>query len=332
MFYFDRRKRTGFTLIELLVVIAIIAVLIALLLPAVQQAREAARRSTCKNNLKQIGLALHNYADTHKVFPPGIIADGPSNGWAWGTMLLPFLDQTAIYNQINFNLPPEDTNGNSNLIMTSIPVSLCPSDVAPPTATDPTVTEQATTSYCASAGSNHYIGHCDLTSEEMFFHNSQNRFRDIIDGASNTVMVGEVQWRIGTYPSNTNAIRNTQRWYGANVQVPWRWFGGCGLSTTDADYRRSFAFMRTAVLPINHLHVGGDVWWDLSTHTFGSAHTGGAHFLFGDGAVKFLSENIESRSNNQWWPNHSASSFSPSVFQGVYERLHAINDGHPVSC
>ncbi|MFG0295400.1 MAG: DUF1559 domain-containing protein, partial [Maioricimonas sp. JB045] len=107
-------RRRGFTLIELLVVIAIIAILVALLLPAVQQAREAARRSQCKNNLKQIGLALHNYHDTHGSFPPGYIAryvsatdpasaeTGP--GFAWGTMILPFLDQSPTYNQLNFSL------------------------------------------------------------------------------------------------------------------------------------------------------------------------------------------------------------------------------------
>jgi prepilin-type N-terminal cleavage/methylation domain-containing protein len=106
--------RRGFTLIELLVVIAIIAVLIVLLLPAVQQAREAARRSSCKNNLKQIGLALHNYHETQGVFPPGYItADvtAPQNaspGFAWSLMLLPFLDQSPLYKHFDFSEPADD--------------------------------------------------------------------------------------------------------------------------------------------------------------------------------------------------------------------------------
>ena len=106
-----KRTRKGFTLIELLVVIAIIAILIALLLPAVQQAREAARRSTCKNNLKQIGISLHNYHDVHNAFPPGWIAvenNSPNiegeSGFGWGTMLLPYMDQAPLYQQMDFTV------------------------------------------------------------------------------------------------------------------------------------------------------------------------------------------------------------------------------------
>src|SRR5688500_4365529 len=108
-------RRRGFTLIELLVVIAIIAVLIALLLPAVQQAREAARRTQCRNNLKQIGLALHNYHDVHNTFPMGYCAgmtyvDGASDtspGWSWATYILPQLDQGPLYNQFNWSAAPD---------------------------------------------------------------------------------------------------------------------------------------------------------------------------------------------------------------------------------
>src|SRR5262249_62367086 len=105
------RRRLGFTLIELLVVIAIISVLVALLLPAVQNAREAARRSQCRNNLKQIGIALQNYHAACNMFPPGYIAGVPypatSNGWSWCSQILPYLDQSPLYDQINFQLPVE---------------------------------------------------------------------------------------------------------------------------------------------------------------------------------------------------------------------------------
>src|SRR5258708_31972905 len=128
-----RSRRTGFTLIELLVVIAIIAVLVSLLLPAVQQAREAARRSQCKNNLKQIGLALHNYHDSFSVFPPGYIAGSPfvdgetdtSPGWSWASMILPQLDQGPLSASINFSLPIQ-APANANAIPTTFPFPLSP--------------------------------------------------------------------------------------------------------------------------------------------------------------------------------------------------------------
>src|SRR3982751_6362028 len=113
-FLAPRRRREGFTLIELLVVIAIIAILIALLLPAVQQAREASRRAQCRNNLKQIGLALHNYHDALRVFPPGRLLNivaGNGHCFSAYAYLLPHLDQAAIYNQINFAANPDDTAG-----------------------------------------------------------------------------------------------------------------------------------------------------------------------------------------------------------------------------
>src|SRR5579872_386881 len=128
-------RRTGFTLIELLVVIAVIAVLIGLLLPAVQQAREAARRTQCKNNLKQIGLALLNYESSFRIFPPGYIAgsafiDGQTDtapGWSWGAMILPQLDQEPLQSTINFSLPVQAA-ANAPAIQVSLPAFVCPSD------------------------------------------------------------------------------------------------------------------------------------------------------------------------------------------------------------
>ena len=128
------RRRTAFTLIELLVVIAIIAVLIALLLPAVQAAREAARRTQCTNNLKQMGLGLHNYHDAIGTFAPGLIAkldpttfDNAGPGWGWASMILPQMEQPAVANAINFSLPIEAT-GNATARLTKINTFICPSD------------------------------------------------------------------------------------------------------------------------------------------------------------------------------------------------------------
>ena len=135
------RDRRGFTLIELLVVIAIIAILIALLLPAVQQAREAARRTQCKNNLKQLGLALHNYHDTHGTFPFGWMAGNDLNVSCWGIMLLPYLDQGNLYNNWNSSVPAFNeavalfqpataVQGNLNVIATPLAMYKCPSSTA----------------------------------------------------------------------------------------------------------------------------------------------------------------------------------------------------------
>ncbi|MCB1129315.1 MAG: DUF1559 domain-containing protein, partial [Verrucomicrobiae bacterium] len=125
-------NRRGFTLIELLVVIAIIAILIALLLPAVQQAREAARRTECKNKLKQLGLALHNYHDTFRAFPAAFYrGTTTSPGWGWGTMILPYIDQAPLYNQWVMTVS-YDNGQNQTARRTKLAAYKCPSDLAYP--------------------------------------------------------------------------------------------------------------------------------------------------------------------------------------------------------
>jgi len=129
-------RRAGFTLIELLVVIAIIGVLVGLLLPAVQQAREAARRVSCNNNLKQIGIALHNYNDTYKNFPPHGIGHQTNRAWAWGALLLPFMEEVSTFESLNIDTSnPDSTDpsdaANANAIRTVINGYICPSDLTP---------------------------------------------------------------------------------------------------------------------------------------------------------------------------------------------------------
>ncbi len=201
--------RRGFTLIELLVVIAIIAVLIALLLPAVQQAREAARRSQCKNNMKQLGLAIHNYADAFGAFPPGRIVyvaptddhtasansnstTGTGNCFSAFAQLLPQLDQGPLYNQINFNSGP-DTTPNNGPSTVHLPMFQCPSDSGIPALAQGTGMV-GVTNYVMNTGTTFPVslnnpGSTAVTG--VFFENSNVRFADISDGTSQTICISE---------------------------------------------------------------------------------------------------------------------------------------------
>ncbi len=266
----ERKRRRGFTLIELLVVIAIIAILIALLLPAVQQAREAARRSTCKNNLKQMGLALHNYHETNKMFPIGHLYRGNfdnitnnafgGSGFAWSYSILPFIDQGPLYEQFI----PERSIGtapNITLAQTFIPIFSCPSDDKPTNRDRRAIAQAATTSYKGAGGSyDQFQGGIPGANANKLRHNGvfdrDNRGEptdeaDIKDGTTNTFMVAEVKWDM-----NNNGV-NIARLYGDNKSATELWADG----GTDTVLARGIAAM-------NWTEPEGNVDWEI---TAGSA-------------------------------------------------------------
>jgi prepilin-type N-terminal cleavage/methylation domain-containing protein/prepilin-type processing-associated H-X9-DG protein len=281
-----RDVRRTFTLIELLVVIAIIAILIALLLPAVQQAREAARRTQCKNNLKQIGLALHNYHDTFNAFPSGWIGveDGmPTahegiNGIGWGAMILPYLDQSNLYNQFNANVAIEDPL-NDAFRLNTLEVFRCPSDPQPDRfeieeegSPGTVICELPIANYLGAFGTFELDG-CEnppgtapvqangqCVGDGTFYHNSRVLIRDFVDGTSNTLIVGE---------RKTNAELG---WYST-------WVGR--VAEGEEAFQRILGSLD---------HVPNDP----ASHfdDFSSQHEGGAQFLLGDGHVRFVSENM----------------------------------------
>lgn len=302
-----RRRVRGFTLIELLVVIAIIAILIALLLPAVQQAREAARRTECKNKLKQWGLALHNYHDTYRVFPPGAMGlntsstageyntTNPRNNFPWIVHVLPFIDQAPLYNTFNFNLFYNDTTGtptNQSRRDEQFPLLHCPSartaDRKPSTAS-----EGWTTHYYGVAGakgplpapltgnypmrsqtSNFSSDHGGEARGGILYRQSSVSMRDILDGTSNTFMVGEISSRNPAGWSNS---------YRAWIQ---------GASNGDHGFA-SYACKNVRSPISNSGYSGGNANRLFNDVRFSSNHTGGAQFVMADGAVKFVSENID---------------------------------------
>ncbi len=275
----SRSRRSGFTLIELLVVIAIIAVLIALLLPAVQQAREAARRTQCKSNLKQIGLAMHNYEESFRRFPPGYIANADATattpGWGWSAMILPQLDQSPVYNQINFNLPIEHPT-NAAPLKTMLATYLCPSDIYdsgpfPITTSGGMQVVLVTPScYVGCVGNDDSDVADNVTpGNGLLFRNSNKRIADITDGASNTILVAERSWSQakGTWVGapNTGRLRSGEKY-----------------SFTPIDEPSSFHILGHA----HWINVKDDP--DGGMDDFSSLHIGGAHALFADGSVHFL--------------------------------------------
>lgn len=335
-------SRSGFTLIELLVVIAIIAVLVALLLPAVQQARESARRSQCKNNLKQFGIAINAFEENYGNYPLGMI-DDDGKSFGWGTYLLPYVDQNTIYENLinagfwNFprgglplkdpvtslgfgttGAPTTDTTGNIHIqtdqaplnrfMTTVLPGFVCPSDTLP----EKDNNGFGKSNYCGSSGS--YAGTAGTATtgdwvtcasgnmraqcNGIFLYANENttglvvKVRDVTDGTSNTIAIGEVSESSTVHRLKTDA-GSFPLWAGGNNN------GGCnGWQTAGGHLRLAGATTLGAamytgpVFPINSPGIGLGTSPHVSDASFGSKHVGGAQFLFTDGAVRFLSENM----------------------------------------
>ena len=327
MLFAHRRpyRKTGFTLIELLVVIAIIAILVALLLPAVQQAREAARRTQCKNNLKQMGLALHNYESTHSTFPPGFIsiatttfdAGGSSNqavdesgpGWGVFAMILPFIDGANLNNNIDYNLSIIDP-ANAAARSSKISSYLCPSDtfddlvtvfegdsVAGTVTNTVIVDDLGPVSYVGSlagadANAPGYQGRYEEPGFNGMFHrNVAVRIRDITDGTSNTIGIGE---RSGMFVNNG--------WAGVIDERAGAATGGVTIHTDDIVQQRGLAGpqVRPAITMVG-VHVrsggpGGPGSTSGSPGGFWSPHVGGCQFLLMDGSVRLIGQSIDIQS------------------------------------
>ncbi len=270
-------RRAGFTLIELLVVIAIIAILIALLLPAVQQAREAARRTQCTNNLKQIGLAFHNYHDSFSKFPLSSIETGNSRSSAF-VAVLPYLDQTNAYQLYNFSLGNSDP-ANLAVVSQRIPAYLCPSAVIrrPVPISGCDANDRAPGTYAVSIGSGDPWG----TFASGAPHNGaivnagsgSTSLRDITDGASHTFLAGESAWNFADYLFTSGPCNGQVRW---------------GFTYWSSPYPLATAFTTRGVF--NPKALNGD---SNRLANYRSDHVGLVNMLRCDGSVKFVSENID---------------------------------------
>jgi prepilin-type N-terminal cleavage/methylation domain-containing protein len=349
LFSMRSSKPRGFTLIELLVVIAIIAILIALLLPAVQQAREAARRTQCRNNLKQIGLAMHNYHDNFNMFPPGYVfgrsaaafnmSSVERSNWSWGAMILPYIDQAPMYNtlqpgQITLDAHLATTAGRL-ILTTPIAGFVCPSDVGPAMNNfnetlnpDPTnaaapwynrfVTSNGTDriaiaksnyvgSACASLSTTPPVDPTQSTGpiNGIFGQNSRTRIRDITDGTTNTILVGERAWQYG------NMVVGAATALGFSSEI-------CTPGTSAGIKAAGMGALGLAYNGIN---------WSANNRVhqmrgYSSVHVGGAHFTLCDGSVRFVSENIDY--------NFATAIPAAGWLDSTFERIIGKSDGQTV--
>ena len=272
-------KRHGLTLIEVIFVLGIVAFAAAMFVPATRGGRHAARRSECKNNLKQIGLAMHNYHDTFNRLPPGYVVgdEYATHLWGWSTYLLPYIDQNPLYNQLNVGVAGwiENDKSGSNTVL---PAFRCSSDVGSPLVIGSI--KAARSNYVANNGchlainfavnnpvcSTASLGTTGCVGGGPFSRNSNFRFPDCQDGLSNTFLVGE---RSSATTISSSMVGGDSIWIGAANVSP----NGVGLILGD-----------THAVPNSSV---------ATPYGYSSKHTGGAQFLMADGAVRFISSNID---------------------------------------
>ena len=295
--------RQGFTLIELLVVIAIIGILLSLLLPAVMNMRAVANLRQCANNLRQVGLALHNYHDTLRTFPAGyitsigtvrtvvLVGDGDDHttrvvvteadfgpGWGWESLILDWLDQAPVKNRIDFN----SQIGAQSINQTVLRVFLCPSDTGPSTFS----VNDTSNNLIGTMGRSNYVGMYGTgeipdfpdTGEGIFFRNSAVRIADITDGTSNTIAVGE---------RASNLAMST--WTGAVTNAIVKNLSG--IPGADDQLWPIFVLGHTGTV------IEGQLPNNTTGHAddFTSRHAGGVNFLFADGSVRLVSNNVDTK-------------------------------------
>lgn len=287
------RNRQGFTLIELLVVIAIIAILISLLLPAVQAARNAARRTQNRNNLKQLGLALHNYHDVSRSFPPGWIGVtnglqdwNGGNGWCWATLVLPFMEQTNMYKKLNLLASVTSPANNAVYLANTLQGSFRnPNDIGPETFTIMTPSSPGPATPICDLPTSNYVGNWGTTDADdvyalppgapvigngVFYLNSHVRLRDVTDGTSQTFLIG--QHKTEAKPSLSFG-GDTFAWFSTWVGV-----------VPNAESSISRVLGVADHVPNDPAHHQDD---------FSGIYDPGAHFCFCDGSVNFISENMD---------------------------------------
>ncbi|MCA9056586.1 MAG: DUF1559 domain-containing protein [Planctomycetaceae bacterium] len=346
----DSRRR-GFTLIELLVVIAIIAILVALLLPAVQQVREAARKSQCQDHLHNLGIAIHDYEVSFSVIPPSQIRgyrNPPDvefgNGFGWGAMLLPFIEQKPLYDSLDFSTGCfMGTNKTVIEAVSGIDLALCPSDADRPSTRNVHVGQthqmnsMPATSYFGAAGCFwHWSSSTDRRVANgifVFDPATPVKMASITDGTSNTIAIGEKSYAVWTGGAFLGMQHASQTPGGGNDAACCQdWYLGLGYMAPNAGAKPG------------HPTTPGNP----DNHSFSSPHAGGVQFVFMDGKVGFVSENVDhTRSVQGTWASVDGGCYwvdaagecggtryddktQLSQNMGVYQRLHSRNDGTPV--